>query len=281
MGLVVKDDGWRIPDRVWAQMEPLLPEPPAHPLGCHRPRIPDRDAMNAILLVLRTGMQWNALDATGICSCSSAYRRFREWAEAGVFLEFWRQGLFAYDAKHGIEWEWLAMDGALGKAPLGGELTGRIQLTELKRGEAIAPHRGQGRPGRDRASGREPERLQARPRHARLDPDRATDADSGLAARALPRPRLRLSRGLRARRRVRLHGACPRPRRGGTSNHTRGRLPCTTLGRRAHPLLAQPLPPHPHPLGETRRHLPRDASPRLRTDHLARRQLGAPIGIGS
>ena len=25
MGLVVADDGWRIPDEVWAQMEPLLP----------------------------------------------------------------------------------------------------------------------------------------------------------------------------------------------------------------------------------------------------------------
>jgi len=134
MGLVVEDDGWRIPDRVWARMEPLLPEPPAHPLGCHRPRVPDRDAMNAILLVLRTGMQWNALNATGICSCSSAYRRFREWAEAGVFLEFWRQGLFAYDAKHGIEWEWLAMDGALGKAPLGGELTGPNPTDRAKKG---------------------------------------------------------------------------------------------------------------------------------------------------
>ena len=83
MGLVVKDDGWRIPDRVWARMEPLLPPRPAHPLGCHNPRVPDRDAMNAILLVLRTGMQWNALNATGICSCASAYRRFREWAEGG------------------------------------------------------------------------------------------------------------------------------------------------------------------------------------------------------
>jgi hypothetical protein len=46
-------------------MEPLLPERPAHPLGCHNPRVPDRVAMNAILLVLRTGMQWNALSATG------------------------------------------------------------------------------------------------------------------------------------------------------------------------------------------------------------------------
>src|SRR2546428_3980756 len=118
MGLVIEDDGWRIPDRVWARMQPLLPGPPAHPLGCHRPRVPDRDAMNAILLVLRTGMQWNALNATGISSCSSAYRRFREWAEAGVFLELWRQGLFAYDAQHGTERERLAMDSAPRKGPL-------------------------------------------------------------------------------------------------------------------------------------------------------------------
>jgi hypothetical protein len=79
MGLAVADDGWRIPDMVWAQMEPVLPLPARHPLGCHNPRMPDRDAMNAILLVLSTEMQWNALNATGICSSSSAYRRFREW----------------------------------------------------------------------------------------------------------------------------------------------------------------------------------------------------------
>jgi putative transposase len=134
MGLVVEADGWRIPEEVWARMEPLLPEPPPHPLGCHNPRVPDRDAMNAILFVLGTGMQWNALNATGICSCSSAYRRFREWTDAGVFLEFWRRGLLAYDDQVGIEWEWLAMDGALGKAPLGGELTGPNPTDRGKKG---------------------------------------------------------------------------------------------------------------------------------------------------
>jgi hypothetical protein len=55
--------------------------------------------MNAILLPPRTGMQWNVLSATGTCGCSSAYRRFREWVEAGVFLEFWRRGLLAYDVR--------------------------------------------------------------------------------------------------------------------------------------------------------------------------------------
>ena len=99
MGLVVKDDGWRIPDGCGRRWSRCCRSRRRIRLGCHRPRVPDRDAMNAILLVLRTGMQWNALNATGICSCSSAYRRFREWAEAGVFLEFWRQGLLAYDAQ--------------------------------------------------------------------------------------------------------------------------------------------------------------------------------------
>ena len=93
MGLVDRDDGWRLPDWLWARIQPLLPEPPAHPLGGHRPRVPDRDAMDAILLVLRTGMQWNALNATGICLSSAAHRRFQEWVEAGVFHEIWRQGL--------------------------------------------------------------------------------------------------------------------------------------------------------------------------------------------
>lgn len=134
MGLVARDDGWRVPDRTWERMRVLLPPRPAHPLGCHNPRVADRDAMDAILLVLRTGMQWNALNATGICSSSSAHRRFQEWAEAGVFEEFWRQGLLAYDKLKGIEWEWLSCDGAMGKAPLGGAETGPNPTDRAKRG---------------------------------------------------------------------------------------------------------------------------------------------------
>ena len=77
--------------------------------------------MNAIFFVLRTGCQWNALNATGICSSTSAYRRFREWLDAGVFEEFWRLGLLAADALEEIDWTWLSLDGAMTKAPLGGE----------------------------------------------------------------------------------------------------------------------------------------------------------------
>jgi putative transposase len=137
MGLVWSDDGWRLPDWLWERIAPLVPAPAVYPLGCHNPRVPDRDAMDAILLVLRTGMRWNALNATGICSSSSAHRRFQEWVEAGVFHEIWRQGLLEHDAVVGIDWEWLAADGAMGKAPLGGDNTGPNPIDRAKGGRNV------------------------------------------------------------------------------------------------------------------------------------------------
>ena len=70
------DDQWRIPDLLWERIVALLPPRPLHPLGCHNPRVEDRKAMDAIFFLLRTGCQWGALDATGICSHSSAHRRY-------------------------------------------------------------------------------------------------------------------------------------------------------------------------------------------------------------
>ncbi len=161
MGLVKKDDGWRLPDELWALMEPLLPERKPHPLGCHRPRVPDRDAMNAILFVLRTGAQWNSLNGTGLCSSSSAHRRFLEWTEAKVFFEFWRQGLLEYDHLAGIDWEWLSMDGAMTKAPLGGEKN-RPESDRPSQGrdETLDPDRRRGHTRRPRSRRRQPQRLQ-------------------------------------------------------------------------------------------------------------------------
>ena len=127
MGLVSKDDGWRLSEALWQRMAPLLPPGKPHPLGCHNPRVPDRAAMNAILFVLRTGCQCNALNATGICSSSSAYRRFREWSEHQVFERFLQDGLLQYDEIRGIDWSWLAMDGTMTKAPLAGSKKNRPQ----------------------------------------------------------------------------------------------------------------------------------------------------------
>ncbi len=57
---------WRISDELWEKLAPLIPEHKTnHPLGTHRKRVDNRTAMNAIFFVLRTGCQWNALNATG------------------------------------------------------------------------------------------------------------------------------------------------------------------------------------------------------------------------
>lgn len=113
---------WRMPDEVWAFVAPLLPRHEnTHPYGGGRPRRSDRDAMDAIAFVARTGCQWNALNATGICSSSTAHRRFQEWRAAGVFEKLWKTGLEVFDDLKGLDWKWQSMDGAMTKAPLGGE----------------------------------------------------------------------------------------------------------------------------------------------------------------
>lgn len=149
---------WRIPDVLWARIEPLLPPRKPHPLGCHNPRVEDRAAMDAIFFRLRTGCQWNALSATGICSSSSAHRRFQEWSEAGVFLKLWQVGLAEYDALQGIDWAWLSMDGAMTKAPLGGE-KGRTEPdgSGQEGHEAERAQRRRRRADRPRAGGRKPQ----------------------------------------------------------------------------------------------------------------------------
>lgn len=79
--------------------------------------------MEAILFVLRTGIQWKALPRQ-IAAASTVHDRFQEWRAAGVFTEAWDDALALYDQEVGIDWRWQSMDGSLTKAPLGGEATG-------------------------------------------------------------------------------------------------------------------------------------------------------------
>lgn len=112
---------YRVSDELWEKIEPLLPKHVnTHRFGGGRPRVPDRKAMDGIFFVLRTGCQWNALNATGICSSSTAHSRFQEWTAAGVFRKLWAMSLEEYDGLKGIDWSWQAMDGSMTKAPLGG-----------------------------------------------------------------------------------------------------------------------------------------------------------------
>jgi transposase len=112
---------YQVSDELWAKIQPLLPKHVnTHRFGGGRPRADDRKCLNGILFVLRTGCQWNALNASGICPSSTAHDRFQEWVKAGVFSPLWEAGLLEYDKVKGIDWSWQSMDGTMTKAPLGG-----------------------------------------------------------------------------------------------------------------------------------------------------------------
>jgi transposase len=150
-GMIVEDQAaqsFLVSDALWSKIQPLLPvHENTHRLGGGRPRRPDRDCLNGILFVLRTGCQWKALSATGICPSSTAHDRYQEWIDAGVFLEFWKCGLLEYDHLQGIDWTWLSMDGCMTKAPLGGKKMRRQSHRPRQAGrQTLAFDRSQGHP---------------------------------------------------------------------------------------------------------------------------------------
>jgi transposase len=146
--------GFRVSDELWTVLEPILPvHKNTHRFGGGRPRVPDRVCADAIFYVLRTGSQWEALHQTELCAKSTAHDRFQEWVEAGVFENLWQAGIERFDELTGIDWVWLSMDGAMTKAPLGGEKDGtkpdrpwqsRRQTLAADRGAWGANRRGSG-----------------------------------------------------------------------------------------------------------------------------------------
>lgn len=112
---------WWSPDALWERLVPVLPPRTPHPVGCHRPRVDDRHARDALFFVLRTGCPWGALDATGLGAPQCRPPPLPSGTEADVFVAFWQQGLVDSDALRGMDGEWLARDGARTTAPLGGK----------------------------------------------------------------------------------------------------------------------------------------------------------------
>ena len=123
---------WEVSDALWMRVEPLIPQRVSHAKG-GRPPEDDRKMFTAIVYVLRTGIQWNALPRERGAS-TTVYDRFRLWEKQGFFTQLWQSGLQEYDELVGLDWEWQSMDGVMTKAPLGGEATGPNPTDRGKRG---------------------------------------------------------------------------------------------------------------------------------------------------
>ncbi len=115
-----------VSDELWQRAEPVLPPAKPRPRGGCPPR-DDRQMVGAILYVLRTGIQWNALPRE-IGDSTTVYDRFRVWEGRGAFERLWAAELGAFDEVVGIDWERLSMDGVMTKAPFGRAATAEAEV---------------------------------------------------------------------------------------------------------------------------------------------------------
>lgn len=113
-------------DAIWQSFAAYLPrrKEALHPLGCHRPRISDRDCFEAILFRLVTGCSWDVAGRLGKGSETTLRRRRDEWVAAGAFEHLVEEAIEAFDKMIGLDLSEVSVDGSLHKAPMGGEGTG-------------------------------------------------------------------------------------------------------------------------------------------------------------
>jgi transposase len=119
---------------IWEQFSALLPEREVtHPLGCHKPRIPDRVLFEKLIQVLVFGCAYRRIAEEG-CSATALRDRRDEWIEIGAMEKLREIALEAYDRFIGLELSDVAVDGCITKAPCGGEKAGKSPVDRGKRG---------------------------------------------------------------------------------------------------------------------------------------------------
>lgn len=116
-------------------MAPLLPPAPER---CHRHpgrlRVPGRAALAGIIYVLRTGVAWRDVPAQAVgCSGVTAWRRLRDWTEAGVWPRLHTALLTELRRADLLELDDCAVDGSHVRALNGGV------ASALRPSTALAP----------------------------------------------------------------------------------------------------------------------------------------------
>lgn len=122
---------------VWVEFAALLPTrpelDPAHPLGCHRRRIPDRVVFEHVLDALVHGSGYERV-ATAACSDRTIRRRLRDWADWGIAPKLHALCLAAFDKMIGLRLGDIGADGVITKAPCGGDKAGPSPVDRRKGG---------------------------------------------------------------------------------------------------------------------------------------------------
>jgi hypothetical protein len=123
-----------IMEPIFEQFLALLPDRVVHhPLGCHKPRTPDRVILEKLVQILVFGCAYRRIAEEG-CSATAIRDRHDEWIELGAMDELREIVLSAYDRFIGLELEEVSVDGCITKAPCGGEKAGKSPVDRGKQG---------------------------------------------------------------------------------------------------------------------------------------------------
>ncbi len=114
---------WKLTDKQWKKIEPLLPKPAKSKRG-GRPWADNRKVFEGILWVLRTGAPWADLPKE-YPSPSTCWRRLRDWEEQDVWLTIWRAFLAELDEKGQLDWSEAFLDGSFAPAKKGATASAR------------------------------------------------------------------------------------------------------------------------------------------------------------
>lgn len=119
-------------DEQWKEIEPLLPNAKSNPKG-GRPPAPNREVLEGILWILRTGARWCDLPSR-YPSPSTCWRRLKLWEEHGVWLDIWRTFLAQLDAAGALDWEEAFIDGSFAPAKKGARASGKPKRAKVRSG---------------------------------------------------------------------------------------------------------------------------------------------------
>lgn len=123
-----------LPDKIWNEIEPLLPPQVPSPKG-GRPPVTHRQAFTGILFVLKTGLPWNMLPQELNCgSGSTCWRRFHEWTKSGLWERMRLRILRRVGASGGLQPQHAVIDSASVRALKGGGHTGPNPTDRAKKG---------------------------------------------------------------------------------------------------------------------------------------------------
>ncbi len=106
-----------VTDKLWERVQPLLPARRPQPKG-GRPWADDRECLEGILWVLRSGARWRDLPID-LPSPSTCWRRLQEWAGEGCLDDIQAAVLQELDALGRIDWSQLVADATFVRAKKG------------------------------------------------------------------------------------------------------------------------------------------------------------------